>query len=126
VSAPRARTASIFSGEPTDAITIAPASFAACTAALATPPDADGTRTASPGLTPATLATIDHAVLTAHWAAAAGTKSSSLRSGMTARAGTRTSSAYPPQQSVPNTVKRWQRSSRQLVQQGQLPQANCW
>ena len=58
-------------------------------------------------------------------AAAAGTKSASSRSGMTARAGTRTSSAYPPQQSVPKTVNRSQRSSRQLAQRTQPPQAYC-
>ena len=64
---------------------------AACTAAPETPPEADGTSTVSPGRTPATLTTIDQAVLTTHRAAAAITKSSLPRNGITARSGTATS-----------------------------------
>ena len=78
---------------PTEAITRAPAMTAAWTAAPATPPDAEGTSTVSPGRIAATLVTIDHAVETTHCAAAAGTNSSSPRSGMIARAGTAARSA---------------------------------
>ena len=120
------RTASTLSGEPTDAITRAPAIRAAWTAAPATPPDADGTSTVSPARRAATETTIDQAVETTHWAAAAVTTSSAERSGSTARAGTDTSSAYPPQRSVPNTTKRSHRSERHRPQAAQRPHAYCW
>jgi len=61
MSAPSGRTASTFASEPADAITRAPAITAACTAAPATPPEAEGTSTVSPGRTRATLTTIDQA-----------------------------------------------------------------
>ena len=60
----------------------------------ATPPDADGTSTVSP-LGSGQRNTMLHAVLTTHWAAAAAITPSSP-SATRARAGTRTSSAYPP------------------------------
>ena len=81
------------SAPPTVAITRAPTWRRHCTAALATPPDADGTSTVSSACTAATVRTMLQAVETTHCAAAAGTKSSAEPSAISARAGTRTRSA---------------------------------
>lgn len=89
------------SAEPTLAITLAPAMRAHWTRAPATPPEAEGTSTVSRGRISASPVTILQAVLTATRDEAAIGAWSSESSGMSRRAGIRTSSAYPPQLSLP-------------------------
>jgi hypothetical protein len=62
------------------------------TSAPATPPEADGTSTSSPGRTRLSRFTMCHAVLTAHCPAAIANGSSAGWSGITTSAGTLTSS----------------------------------
>ena len=91
-SAPSEETWAALASVPTVATTVAPASFAHWTRAPATPPEAEGTRTRSPGRTWARRLTMCQAVLTAHCPAAMASRSSSGSRGTTTSAGTQTSS----------------------------------
>ena len=92
MSAPSEATRSALAAVPAVATTVAPASFAHWTRAPATPPEAEGTSTRSPGRTSASRLTMCHAVLTTHCPAAMASGSSSGSRGTTTSAGTRTSS----------------------------------
>ena len=111
---------------PAVATTVAPASFAHWTRAPATPPEADGTSTRSPGRTVASRFTMCQAVLTAHCPAAMASRSSAGWRGTTTSAGTLTSSPYPPHRVVPKISKAAQRSGRHRAHWAHRPQLNCW
>ena len=110
----------------TVATTVAPASFAHWTSAPATPPEAEGTSTSSPGRISPSRFTMCQAVLTAHCPAAMASGSSDGWSGITTSAGTLTSSPYPPQRVVPKISKAAQRSGRHLAHWAHRPQLYCW
>lgn len=91
-SAPSPVTGPALAAVPTVATTVAPASLAHWISAPATPPEAAGTSTRSPGRTRASRFIMCHAVLTTHCPAVMASGSSPGSSDTTTSAGTLTSS----------------------------------